>query len=57
MDICTTYLRINCIFAPAQYWVLYLLTFPRFSRECQLGMGLVGSCVRKTITNFILKNK
>ncbi len=33
MDICTTYLRINCIFAPVQYWVLYLLTFPRFGGD------------------------
>lgn len=33
MDICTTYIGINSIFAPAQYWVLYLLTFPRFSGD------------------------
>jgi len=53
MDICTTYLRINCIFAPAQYWVLYLLTFPRFSGDVGWEKGLMEAALgKRSLTSF-----
>lgn len=53
MDICTTCIGINCIFAPAQYWVLYLLTFPRFSGDVSWGWGSMEAALgKRSLTSF-----
>ena len=53
MDICTTYLRINSIFAPAQYWVLYLLIFPCLVGSVSWGWGSLEAALgKRSLTSF-----